>query len=78
MVILRTRNKITDFFMILAWASPFNVMDSLTLVELSSNKYIRTHQSVIVRLNCSNLAGAILLQLLFGLHITVLFNIDGH
>ena len=23
MVILRTRNKITDFFMILAWASPF-------------------------------------------------------
>ena len=22
-VILRTRNKITDFFMILAWASPF-------------------------------------------------------
>ena len=25
MVILRTRNKITDFLMILAWASPFNV-----------------------------------------------------
>ena len=25
MVILRTRNKITDFFMILAWASPFNI-----------------------------------------------------
>ena len=24
MVILRSRNKITDFFMILAWASPFN------------------------------------------------------
>ena len=24
MVILGTRNKITDFFMILAWASPFN------------------------------------------------------
>ena len=24
MVILRTRNKITDFFMVLAWASPFN------------------------------------------------------
>ena len=24
MVILRTRNKITDFLMILAWASPFN------------------------------------------------------
>ena len=26
MVILRTRNKITDFFMILAWASPFNIL----------------------------------------------------
>ena len=26
MVILRTRNKITDFLMILAWASPFNVI----------------------------------------------------
>ena len=25
MVILRTRNKITDFLMILAWASPFNL-----------------------------------------------------
>ena len=25
MVILGTRNKITDFFMILAWASPFNL-----------------------------------------------------
>ena len=24
MVILRSLNKITDFFMILAWASPFN------------------------------------------------------
>ena len=24
MVILRTRNKITDYLMILAWASPFN------------------------------------------------------
>ena len=24
MVILRSRNKIADFFMILAWASPFN------------------------------------------------------
>ena len=27
MVILRTRNKITDFFMILAWASPFKYLD---------------------------------------------------
>ena len=27
LVILRTHNKITDFFMILAWASPFNTSD---------------------------------------------------
>ena len=26
MVILRTRNKITDFLMILAWASPFKII----------------------------------------------------
>ena len=26
MVILRTRNKITDFLMILAWASPFKLL----------------------------------------------------
>ena len=26
MVILRTRNKITDFLMILAWASPFKLI----------------------------------------------------
>ena len=25
MVILRSQNKITDFLMILAWASPFNI-----------------------------------------------------
>ena len=30
MVILRTRNKITDFFMILAWASPFNTINTGT------------------------------------------------
>ena len=32
MVILRTRNKITDFFMILAWASPFNVLIKTTWI----------------------------------------------
>ena len=29
-------------------------------------------------MNCFNLEGAILLQLLFRLRITVLFNLDGH
>ena len=32
MVILRTRNKITDFLMILAWASPFNTHSCAKLV----------------------------------------------
>ena len=27
MVILRNRNKITDFFMILAWAGPFKLIE---------------------------------------------------
>ena len=35
MVILRTRNKITDFFMILAWASPFK-----TCLKKSSRRSI--------------------------------------
>ena len=36
MVILRTRNKITDFCMILAWASPFKttieMLDAILLL----------------------------------------------
>ena len=39
MVILRTRNKITDFFNILAWASPFN---KNTGVLLSCGLFART------------------------------------
>ena len=35
MVILRTRNKITDFLMILAWASPFNVFLLIWLTGLA-------------------------------------------
>ena len=31
MVILRSRNKITDFFMILAWASPFKYREMSAL-----------------------------------------------
>ena len=38
MVILRTRNKITDFLMILAWASPFKLQD-LQMFSLKLNKY---------------------------------------
>ena len=28
MVILKTQNKITDFLMILAWASPFKIINT--------------------------------------------------
>ena len=38
MVILRTRNKITDFLMILAWASPFNKL-IVTNAERKRNMY---------------------------------------
>ena len=31
MVILRNQNKITDFLMILAWASPFNLRDYIII-----------------------------------------------
>ena len=37
MVILRTRNKITDFLMILAWASPFNVSDDIVYKKEANN-----------------------------------------
>ena len=43
MVILRPRNKITDFFMILAWASPFKFVDCspyITVLKLSSLRAI--------------------------------------
>ena len=32
MVILRSQNKITDFFMILAWACPFNLFTAMTIM----------------------------------------------
>ena len=34
MVILRTRNKITDLLMILAWASPFNIIFLICIIYL--------------------------------------------
>ena len=33
MVILRTQNKITDFLMILAWASPFKIFQIKQILE---------------------------------------------
>ena len=36
MVILRSQNKFTDFLMILAWASPFNVGEILHDKNMSS------------------------------------------
>ena len=37
MVILRTRNKITDFLMILAWASPFNNANVYGILTLATH-----------------------------------------
>ena len=34
MVILKSQNKITDFLMILAWASPFKIMSLNLTVEI--------------------------------------------
>ena len=39
MVILRTRNKITDFLMILAWASPFNLIWRLQMSDSEVDPY---------------------------------------
>ena len=36
MVILRTRNKITDFLMILAWASPFNTLKNVKKQDMTT------------------------------------------
>ena len=47
MVILRTQNKITDFLMILAWASPFKC--------IISQFYLRLHiMSICIRLELSS------------------------
>ena len=45
MVILRTRNKITDFLMILAWASPFK--KKITYF-IDINRYFLYHLLILV------------------------------
>ena len=48
MVILRTRNKITDFLMILAWASPFNLHhDNLYIIDLN---IIHLHRIILLHI----------------------------
>ena len=53
MVILRTRNKITDFLMILAWASPFKITHlnhnkDQAVGYATSRRYIFKHEIVFV------------------------------
>ena len=50
MVILEIQNKITDFFMILAWASPFNVDTVPPLTPNTSHTHIYTQKSNFTRL----------------------------
>ena len=40
MVIIRTRNKITDFVMILAWASPFNECIQALYIDITSSTIV--------------------------------------
>ena len=42
MVILGSQNKITDFFMILAWASPFKVL-RFKLEVLNENEHLKCY-----------------------------------
>ena len=56
MVILRTRNKITDFFMILAWASPFkifwvNLSQLMKIVSFMFRSTSTEHTSALTHLN---------------------------
>ena len=44
MVILRTRNKITDFLMILAWASPFKTVLMTPNTNMETNAAIHSSQ----------------------------------
>ena len=46
MVILRTRNKITDFLMILAWASPFKNERHSAILDFISAKFIMGYPCV--------------------------------
>ena len=41
MVILRTRKKITDFLMILAWASPFNSIAGIINMQPTNDIFLR-------------------------------------
>ena len=47
MVILKSQNKITDFFMILAWASPFNEIRSV-LARWGRRRLKRHNQAKII------------------------------
>ena len=64
MVILRTRNKITDFLMILAWASPFKLI-ILNLILIST----------VIQLKCIHIAGCVIDEDT-NLNIIVLYEFD--
>ena len=50
MVIIRTRNKITDFLMILAWASPFNVEYHISYLNEHYRKPVKMMQLTVTSL----------------------------
>ena len=52
MVILKSQNKITDFFMILAWACPFNVTLYLMITLCGEAAHTLRHDSIHQVQNC--------------------------
>ena len=47
MVILGSQNKITDFFMILAWASPFNIQAQMLAAIKEHSEYTPGKKTII-------------------------------
>ena len=50
MVILRTRNKFTDFLMILAWASPFKQIFLTRQQKKSIDQYCRKQMDFLFKI----------------------------
>ena len=58
MVILRTRNKITDFLMILAWASPFKYILDFSILTTDISNHFPTITKLKIRTRSGRLKNA--------------------
>ena len=57
MAILKSKNKITDFFMILAWASPFKYQSKLITSPLSRREKHAREWRTVADLECARGGG---------------------